>query len=102
MVRSLASDGATLRICDPEAGPNFLAALGDTATNFPIEFMDDPYAAAEGADAVVLCTEWRQYRSPDFRRLADIMRGKALFDGRNQWDREHVESLGFTYDGIGR
>ena len=102
IIRSLASDGATIRMCDPEAGDNFIAALGDTATNFPIEMVSDPYAAAEGADAVVLCTEWRQYRSPDFRRLAEIMRGKALFDGRNQWDREHVEALGFSYSGIGR
>ena len=102
IVRSLASDGAKLRICDPEAGPNFMAALGDTASNFPIEFVSDPYVGAEGADALVLCTEWRQYRSPDFNRLNQVMRGKVLFDGRNQWDREHVEGLGFTYSGIGR
>jgi UDPglucose 6-dehydrogenase len=102
IVRSLASDGAKLRLCDPEAGPNFMAALGDSATNFPIELIRDPYEAATGADALILCTEWRQYRSPDFRRLASTMAGKALFDGRNQWDREHVESLGFTYSGIGR
>jgi UDPglucose 6-dehydrogenase len=102
IVRSLASDGANLRLCDPEAGPSFMAALGDSATNFPIELVGDPYAAATGADALLLCTEWRQYRSPDFRRLANIMAGKVLFDGRNQWDREHVESLGFSYAGIGR
>ncbi|PRQ04799.1 UDP-glucose dehydrogenase family protein [Enhygromyxa salina] len=102
IVRSLASDGAKLRVCDPEAGPSFMEALGDTASNFDIELVSDPYAAAAAADALVLCTEWRQYRSPDFRRLAEIMRGKALFDGRNQWDRDHVESLGFTYSGIGR
>ena len=102
IVRSLASDGAKLRVCDPEAGPNFMEALGDTASNFDIELVGDPYAAADAADALVLCTEWRQYRSPDFRRLAGIMGGNALFDGRNQWDREHVESLGFTYSGIGR
>ncbi|WP_052547149.1 UDP-glucose dehydrogenase family protein [Enhygromyxa salina] len=102
IVRSLASDGAKLRICDPEAGPSFMEALGDTASNFDIELVSDPYAAADAAAALVLCTEWRQYRSPDFRRLAEVMRGKALFDGRNQWDRDHVESLGFTYSGIGR
>jgi UDPglucose 6-dehydrogenase len=102
IVRSLASDGAKLRVCDPEAGPSFMEALGDTASNFDIELVSDPYAAADAADALVLCTEWRQYRSPDFRRLAEIMGGKALFDGRNQWDRDHVESLGFTYSGIGR
>jgi len=102
IVRSLAGDGARLRLADPEAGPNFMAALGDSAENFPIEFFSDPYAAAEGADALLLCTEWRQYRSPDFERLRDIMTGAALFDGRNQWDRAHIESLGLRYAGIGR
>jgi len=102
IVRSLASDGAAIRMCDPEAGPNFIAALGDTANNFPIELVSDPYVAAAGADALILCTEWRQYRSPDFKRLAEVMGGKALFDGRNQWDRDHVEALGFRYAGIGR
>lgn len=102
IVRSLASDGAKLRLTDPEAGPNFMAALGDSAENFGIEFCSDPYDAAKGADAVVLTTEWRQYRSPDFARLSEVMSGRALFDGRNQWSRAHVEELGFRYDGIGR
>src|SRR5690606_8082973 len=100
--RSLASDGAKLRLCDPEAGPTYMAALGDSTRNFPISLAEDPYEAGTGADALLLCTEWRQYPSPDFRRLAEIMSRKALVDGRNQWDREHVESLGFSYTGIGR
>jgi UDPglucose 6-dehydrogenase len=102
VVRALAGDGAKLRLTDPEAGPNFMQALGDSVKNFAIEFFDDPYAAAEGADALILATEWRQYRSPDFERLAKIMKGKWLFDGRNQWERADVEPLGFTYSGIGR
>lgn len=102
IVRSLASDGAKLRLTDPEAGPNFMNALGDSVENFGIEFCKDPYEAAKGADALVLTTEWRQFRSPDFGRLGEIMAGKALFDGRNQWSREHLEGLGFSYSGIGR
>jgi UDPglucose 6-dehydrogenase len=102
IVRSLASDGVKLRLTDPEAGPNFMAALGDSAATFPIEFFADPYAAATNADAVLLCTEWRQYRSPDLARLREIMAGNALFDGRNQWERSEVESFGFSYSGIGR
>ena len=102
IVRSLASDGVKLRLTDPEAGPNFMAALGDSADNFGIQFFDDPYAAAEGADAVLLATEWRQYRSPDFARLKQIMAGNALFDGRNQWERNEAEAAGFSYQGIGR
>jgi UDPglucose 6-dehydrogenase len=79
-----------------------MAALGDSAANFPIEFFADPYAAAANADALLLCTEWRQYRSPDFARLREIMAGNALFDGRNQWERKEVEAFGFVYSGIGR
>jgi UDPglucose 6-dehydrogenase len=102
IVRALAGDGAKLRLTDPEAMPNFRQALGDSVKNFNIEFFDDPYATAEGADALILTTEWRQFRSPDFERLAKIMNGKLLFDGRNQWERSEVEPLGFTYSGIGR
>jgi UDPglucose 6-dehydrogenase len=100
MARSLTGDGASLRVCDPEAGPNFMGALGTVPA--PVELFEDPYEAAQGADALVLCTEWRQYRSPDFPRLAEIMAQQKLFDGRNQWDRARVEALGFTYAGIGR
>ena len=102
IVRSLASDGAKLRLSDPEAEGNFLSALGDSVETFGIEAFADPYEAAKGADALLLATDWRQYRSPDFARLAEVMAGKVLFDGRNQWDREHLESLGFRYAGIGR
>jgi UDPglucose 6-dehydrogenase len=102
IVRSLASDGAKLRLSDPEARETFRHALGDSAKNFSIEIFDDPYEAAQGADALILATEWRQYRSPDFEKLAQIMKGRLLFDGRNQWERAEVEPLGFTYSGIGR
>ena len=100
IVRALAGDGVKLRLHDPEAADNFLQDLGDVASD--IEVVDDPYAAAEGADALLLCTEWRQYRSPDFARLKAMMKTPALFDGRNQWDRVELEELGFSYWGIGR
>jgi UDPglucose 6-dehydrogenase len=67
-----------------------------------VELSPDPYAAAEGADAVVLVTEWNEFRRPDFERLKRVMRQPILFDGRNIWDREKLEALGFTYYGIGR
>jgi UDPglucose 6-dehydrogenase len=100
MVRALTSDGAKLRLHDPEAMTNFAAALGEVPE--PVDYFEDPYAAATGADALILATEWRQFRSPDFARLGTIMARKALFDGRNQWDRDLVTGLGFTYAGIGR
>ena len=55
-----------------------------------------------GADGLLLLTEWRQYRSPDFERVRAAMASPNLFDGRNQWERAAVEALGFTYTAIGR
>jgi UDPglucose 6-dehydrogenase len=67
-----------------------------------VRFTASNYACAEGADALVLVTEWRDYRRPNFARLADLMRGKALFDGRNIWEPAEVRAAGLTYYGIGR
>ena len=60
------------------------------------------YFAATGADALVLVTEWHQFRHPDFKRLRSTMRTPVLFDGRNIWPPAEVRELGFTYYGIGR
>lgn len=100
IARALSGDGVTLRVCDPEAGENFMGELGDVPS--PVELVSDPYDALRDADALALCTEWRQYRSPDFERMKSLMRRPALFDGRNQWDRGLVEKMGFSYYGIGR
>jgi UDPglucose 6-dehydrogenase len=59
-------------------------------------------AAATGADVVILATEWRQYRSPDFEALRVVMRGTTLIDGRNQWSHRQVRTAGLQYIGIGR
>ncbi len=99
IARSLLNDGAKLRLHDPEAGPNFLETLGKTDG---IELVDDQYEAAEGAHGLLLVTEWRQYRSPDFDRLKEGMAAHNIVDGRNQWDRGRLEGLGFRYSGIGR
>ncbi|TPV94311.1 MAG: UDP-glucose/GDP-mannose dehydrogenase family protein [Myxococcales bacterium FL481] len=100
VAKALLEDGAKLRVTDPEAMANFRDSL--RADTDQLTVCDDPYTAAEGADALLLMTEWRQYRNPDFERLRRIMRQPALFDGRNQWDRAQVEGLGFHYEGIGR
>ena len=99
IARTLLNDGARLRVHDPEGAENFMANLGNPAN---VTLCEDPYDAAEGADALLLVTEWRQYRSPDFARLKGVMREPNLVDGRNQWDRAQVEELGFRYAGIGR
>ena len=72
-------------------------SLGDRVT-----LVDEPYAAAEGADALFLVTEWNEFRSPDYARLREIMRGNVLFDGRNVWDAGKARAAGFVYHGVGR
>ena len=67
-----------------------------------IEYMDDYYDCLDGADALVICTEWPTYRRPDFAEMAKRMDGKLIFDGRNLYDPERVAQRGFTYYAIGR
>ncbi len=82
---------------DPIAANNVRALIGETITYAP-----NPYAAAEGADAVVLVTEWNELRHPDFVKLRGLVRTPVLFDGRNVWPPDEARRAGFTYHGIGR
>jgi UDPglucose 6-dehydrogenase len=67
-----------------------------------VELTASPYAAAEGVDALLLVTEWNEFRQPDLARLKQLMRHPVLFDGRNVWDARKVREAGFTYYGVGR
>jgi UDPglucose 6-dehydrogenase len=89
--------GAAVIGYDPIANANVRALLGDA-----IQLAEDPFVAAEGADAVVLLTEWHQLRQPDFARLRQAVRTPVLFDGRNVWDPVEARRAGFEYNGIGR
>ena len=95
--RDLHAAGATIVGYDPIANDNIRALLGES-----ILLTEDPYLAAEGADAVILITEWHQLRQPDFVRLREIMRTPILFDGRNVWDPIEARHNGFEYTGVGR
>jgi UDPglucose 6-dehydrogenase len=97
IIDRLLAAGAEVRAHDPEAMPNVAARYAGR-----VALGDDMYAAAEGADALVLVTEWHAFRHPDFVRLKALMRTPALFDGRNVWDPDEVRGLGFVYEGIGR
>jgi UDPglucose 6-dehydrogenase len=92
----LLSEGASVVAYDPEALDNLRAQYGDL-----VQTAEDPYTAAEGADALVLLTEWLVFRNPDFARLSSLMRQKALFDGRNIWSGLGPREHGFYYEGIG-
>ncbi|HLC92674.1 MAG TPA: UDP-glucose/GDP-mannose dehydrogenase family protein [archaeon] len=67
-----------------------------------IEYADSPYDAAKGADAIILVTEWNEFRELDFARLGKLMKTKIIVDGRNIYDKEKMQALGFKYIGIGR
>jgi UDPglucose 6-dehydrogenase len=67
-----------------------------------IEFADDAYAAADGADALVIVTEWDEFRALDLDKIAETMRGRVLVDLRNVYDRDEAEEAGLSYYGVGR
>jgi len=60
------------------------------------------YEALEGADALIIATEWHEFRTPDFAKIRSLMKGRTIFDGRNVFDLEAVKKEGFTYYSIGR
>lgn len=97
LLDDLLSMGISVRAHDPQAMAHVANLYGDRIT-----LCDAMYGAAEGADALVLVTEWHEYRRPDFVRLKKLMKEPVLFDGRNVWDRQELSELGFHYSGIGR
>jgi UDPglucose 6-dehydrogenase len=99
LIEELLQAGARVSAHDPVAADNVRTLLGPRER---LLFPQRMYQAAEGADALVLVTEWHEYRRPNFEKLRDLMREPALFDGRNVWDREEVRGFGFHYHGIGR
>jgi len=67
-----------------------------------VTFSDSPYAAADGAHAVVLVTEWNEFRYLNLERLRGQLKRPAIFDGRNLWEPERMRRLGFEYHSVGR
>jgi UDPglucose 6-dehydrogenase len=97
IIEGLLRGGAAVRAYDPKAEDWARHVLGDRVT-----LCGRAYEAAEGADALVVVTEWNEFREPDFARLKQVMRHAAVFDGRNIYDPATLRSLGFHYEGIGR
>ena len=97
VAEDLLAGGAEIVATDPVGIPAAQKILGQR-----VRFVESNYACAEGADALALITEWRDYRQPNFTRLAGLMRGKAVFDGRNIWEPSDVRAAGLEYHGIGR
>ena len=99
LLRQLWSAGATVRAYDPEAREEAQRIFGERDD---LVLCDSAHAALAGADALVVVTEWKQFRSPDFARLCLALVDKAVFDGRNLYDPDEVEAAGLAYYGIGR
>jgi UDPglucose 6-dehydrogenase len=96
-IEELLEAGAIVNAHDPEAMPNVKRLLGER-----INFFENPYDAIVDADALLIATEWPEYRAPDFDRIIKGLSSKLIFDGRNLFDLSAMKELGFTYYSIGR
>jgi UDPglucose 6-dehydrogenase len=97
LIDALLAAGATVSAFDPEAMPNVMALLGDK-----INFVENQYDALDGADALIIATEWNEFRTPDFTKMMQSLKQKAIFDGRNLFDLGVIKELGFHYESVGR
>jgi UDPglucose 6-dehydrogenase len=97
LIDELLAEGGVVTAHDPVAMEHARRLLGER-----VHFVQNPYVAAEGADALFLVTEWNEFRQPDFARVKAAMKQPVLFDGRNIWNPARVRALGFTYYGVGR
>jgi len=97
LIDQLTAAGAQVVVHDPAAMEEGRRRLGSA-----VEFADSSYAAIEGADALVLVTDWNEYRHPDFERMKQSLRTPVVIDGRNLYALDRMQKLGFTYHSIGR
>jgi UDPglucose 6-dehydrogenase len=96
LVNGLVRRGASVSAFDPIAREQAEKVFSG------VDFADDAYAAADGADALVIVTEWDEFRALDLERIAGSLRGKILVDLRNVYDRGDAEEAGLSYFGVGR
>jgi len=97
MIDALTEAGATVHAYDPEAMPNVKQIVGDK-----IDFAESQYDALENADALIIATEWSEFRTPEFEKISSMLKNKVIFDGRNVYDRAQMKELGFFYESVGR
>ncbi len=97
LIKELIAEGATITVYDPEAMDNVKQIFGNA-----IVFADNQYAALKGADALIIATEWSEFRTPDFLKIENELNSKVIFDGRNVFDVQQMKELGYHYVSIGR
>jgi UDPglucose 6-dehydrogenase len=96
-IEELLQEGAIIKAHDPEAMENVKRIMGDR-----IQYCNNPYDCADGADAIFIATEWPEFRTPDFEKLNTNLKSKVIFDGRNVYELEIMREQGYTYYSIGR
>jgi UDPglucose 6-dehydrogenase len=97
IIDALAKEGVSLQVHDPEAMEETKRRIGDA-----VSYHHNNYDALKGTDALIVVTEWNEFRRPDFERMKSLMRTPVVFDGRNIYDPAKLRQIGFTYYGIGR
>jgi len=97
IIDALIAAGATVSAFDPEAMSNVKKQIGDKIT-----YADSQYNALKDADALIIATEWNEFRTPDFAKIQKSLKNKVIFDGRNLFDIKTMRELGFHYESIGR
>ena len=97
VINALLEEDCLIAAFDPEAMPNVERKLGDK-----IEFSKSMYDTLDKADALIICTEWSIFRTPDFNKVKELMRSHTIFDGRNLYDVDDLQKEGFKYISIGR
>lgn len=97
IITELLREGAIVNSFDPEAMDNVRKVMGDK-----IILSEKSYDVLTDADALVIVTEWNEFRQPDFAKMSKLMKNKVIFDGRNLFDNEQMRELGFHYESIGR
>ena len=97
LIEALTAEGAIIIAYDPEAMANVKKLVGDQ-----IQYAANPYDALAGADALIIATEWSEFRTPDFDRIGETLQHKVIFDGRNLFDVKQMKALGYHYESIGR
>ncbi|SHM02345.1 UDP-glucose dehydrogenase [Chitinophaga jiangningensis] len=97
MIDYLLAEGATIAVFDPEAMGNVKQVMGDK-----ISYGEHQYNCLENADALIICTEWSVFRTPDFNKISTALKNKAIFDGRNLFEVSRMSELGYHYESVGR
>ena len=97
IIDALIKEGASVSVYDPEAMANVKKQIGDR-----VKYGENQYDVLEKADALIIATEWNEFRTPNFLKMVTSMKNKVIFDGRNLFDLNAIRELGFYYESIGR